>query len=454
MLNSLRFRLFAIILGPLLLIALGIGIWRLASAQQTAQEVFDRNLLVTALAVSRDVASRDGDAISVETAQLLSRSAGEPVRYHVYAPDGVFVTGFASPPVPIDFEWDRSQTFAYFDAVSRGRDVRVLRLQYVTQIAGFSGPFVVTVWQDNAQRQAFVQAQVLRALGVMAALLGATAVVVWFGVRLGLKPLLDLEDAISRRSPADLSPIRRRVPDEVQGLVTRINRLFGQVSASMEAQSAFISDAAHQLRNPIAGLRALGDSIRSARSLESAQERAADLVEAARGAGVLAESLMTLERARAASDLALASQVDVATLTQRLFDQMAAEQTRGVRMTARIAPGPVTMMADETMLREAVRNLVHNALVHGGPSLSEIVLTLEVTDTQVLITVADDGRGVALEDFAKIRARFGQADAGNGSGLGLTIAEAVAQSHKGRLEILPVERGFAVALLLPLRPHG
>ena len=136
---------------------------------------------------------------------------------------------------PIDFEWDRSQTFAYFDAVSRGRDVRVLRLQYVTQIAGFSGPFVVTVWQDNAQRQAFVQAQVLRALGVIAALLGATAVVVWFGVRLGLKPLLDLEDAISRRSPADLSPIRRRVPDEVQGLVTRINRLFGQVSASMVA---------------------------------------------------------------------------------------------------------------------------------------------------------------------------------------------------------------------------
>ena len=163
---------------------------------------------------------------------------------------------------------------------------------------------------------------------------------------------------------------------------------------------------------------------------------------------------MTLERARAASDLALASQVDVAALTRRLFDQMAAEQTRGIRMIARIAPGPVTMMADETMLREAIRNLVHNALVHGGPSLSEIVLTLEVTDTQVLITVADDGRGVALEDFAKIRARFGQADAGNGSGLGLTIAEAVAQSHKGRLEILPVERGFAVALLLPLRPHG
>ena len=94
MLNSLRFRLFAIILGPLLLIALGIGIWRLASAQQTAQEVFDRNLLVTALAVSRDVASRDGDAISVETAQLLSRSAGEPVRYHVYAPDGVLVVGY------------------------------------------------------------------------------------------------------------------------------------------------------------------------------------------------------------------------------------------------------------------------------------------------------------------------------------------------------------------------
>ena len=209
---SLRLRLFTIIMLPLLAISAAVGVWRIGDAQRTAEDLYDRNLLFTAVAVARDVALLDGDAISYKTEQLLSDTAGGPVRYHVYAPNGAFVTGYGVPPVPLTRIADLDAPFIYFDAVNRGNPVRVLRMRDIAQIGGMSGTFTITVWQDQAVREGFVRALALRALAVMAALIGTVAVVVWFGVNRGLRPLLDLEEAISIRSPEDLSPIKRKVP--------------------------------------------------------------------------------------------------------------------------------------------------------------------------------------------------------------------------------------------------
>ncbi len=446
--HSLRQRLFVIILVPLLVISLIAGVWRLSEARRTAQDLYDNALLITALAVSRDVALADGDLISSETEALLADTAGGLVRYHVYAPDGVFVTGFAVPPVPITAGTIQAEPYVFFDATYKGRAVRVLRLKYVTQIDGFSGPFTVTVWQDQAVRQAFVQTLGYRALAVISVLILTTAIVVWFGVNLGLKPLLDLEDAISRRNPEDLSPIRRRVPIETRGIVERLNRLLGQVSQSMEAQAAFISDASHQLRNPLAGVRALGEAILTARTLDVAKARAGDLVTAAERAGDLAENLMTLERARASVGGATRS-VDLA---QLLRSTVADFEGRAARMGVRLVLAGVEdrMMAklDGTMVQEAVKNLIDNALLHGGADLGAVSVSLHAGH-ELRVTVADDGRGVPRDDFPKILARFGQADPSDGSGLGLSIAEAVARRHGGALTLDPVLRGVSASLRLP-----
>ncbi|WP_415404362.1 sensor histidine kinase [Tateyamaria sp. SN3-11] len=446
--SSLRLRLFVIILAPLLAISVGAGIWRVSEARQTAQDLYDNALLITALAVSRDVALADGDLISPETQDLLAETAGGPVRYHVYAPDGVFVTGYAVPPIPIDIGATQTEPYAFFDATYRGRDVRVLRLKYVTQIDGFSGTFTVTLWQDQGLRQAFVAALAYRALAVISVLILTTGLVVWFGVNLGLKPLLDLEDAISRRNPEDLSPIRRHVPIETSGIVERLNRLFGLVSQSMEAQAAFISDASHQLRNPIAGVRALGEAILTARSLDAAKERAGDLVTAAERAGDLAENLMTLERARAAVGDAT-HPVDIAQMLRSTVADFEGRAARmGVTLTLTGAQERAVLRVDRTMIQEAVKNLIDNALLHGGPALGAVTVALHQGHAW-RITVADDGQGVPADDFPKILARFGQADPSDGSGLGLSIAEAVARRHGGALTLDAVPKGFSASMRLP-----
>ncbi len=445
---SLRLRLFAIILAPLLLISVGVGLWRVSEARDTAQDLYDNSLLITALAVSRDVALADGDTIALETEGLLAATDGGAVRYHVYAPDGVFVTGFAVPPVPVTAVPKQTEPYVFYDGTYKGRAVRVLRLIYVTQIDAFSGPFTVTVWQDEAVREAFVTALAMRTFAVISALILTTGLVVWFGVNYGLKPLIDLEDAISRRSSADLSPIQRSVPVETRGLVDRLNGLFGQVNQSMEAQAAFISDASHQLRNPIAGVRALGEAILTARTLDAAKARAGDLVTAAERASDLAENLMTLERARAgAGDAVMRTDLaQVVRATVADFEGLAARKS--VQLKLRGADAPAWARMDATMVQEALKNLIDNALLHGGPSLQSVTVSLR-GDQDWRLTVADDGQGVAEADYPKILARFGQAEPSEGSGLGLSIADTVARRHGGALTIDPVGQGFSVSLRLP-----
>ena len=132
-----------------------------------------------------------------------------------------------------------------------------------------------------SDRNEFARDLALKAAALMGALLVTLALVVWFGVQLGLRPLNDLQDAIDKRSQNDLSPIKRAVPGEVKGIVRTLNRLFGQVSDSISAQQAFISDAAHQLRNPAAGILAMAEAVKSAKTNEDREQRIEKLLYAA-----------------------------------------------------------------------------------------------------------------------------------------------------------------------------
>lgn len=452
---SMRLRLFLIILVPLLIIAMAVGSWRIKEAQKTAEDLYDKNLLFTAVAVARDVALLDGDAILHQTEELLSDAAGGPVRYHVFAPDGGFVVGYGVPPVRATRALDIPEPATYFDVVHRGKAVRVLRMKHEATIGGLSGMFTVTVWQDKSVREMFAHALAVRAFAVMAALIGSVALVVWFGVNLGLRPLLDLEEAISERSPQDLSPIRRPVPKEVRGLVQRLNHLFGQTRDNIALQDRFISDAAHQLRNPIAGIRALGEAVKSARSLDVARARAGDLVEAAGKASVLAEQLLRLERLRTADVAEPTDRFDLGDLLRAVvadFQQAATEA--GVRLSYRDAtPGRErAITSDRILLRESLTNLIDNALRHGGDAMTKIDVTLDGTPEAAEVRIRDDGKGIPAMAHAKAMARFGQVQPSAGSGLGLPIAQEIVTKLGGHMRLGGDDRGLTVTLSLPAPP--
>ena len=451
---SLRLRLTLIILVPLLLIAAVVGFWQVQDAREKAAEVFDRGLLTAALAVAADIALSDGDALSVQTQSMLSDTSGGNVFYHVYAPDGVFVTGYATPPIPIGAGPFNENEPEFFNGSYHGRDVRVLRLSDVTTIDGYSGVFTYTVWQDVALRNAFVRDLSMRTFTVIFALTGTVALVVWFGVNSGLRPLLELEDAISSRSSTDLRPIQRQVPTETRGLVKTLNSLFGQVETSMKAQNEFISNAAHQLRNPIAGVLAMAEEVKSAPSADAARGRADELLTSAHHAKDLANKLLTLERISADAAGPIQNAFDANALIANVAEtlKLPADQN-GVRLDTHLHPAPLPIVADEVMVREAITNLVDNALRHGGKDLSRISIAVSKAKDTVRFDIEDDGSGIDPADVPVVLSRFGQAGPSEGSGLGLSIAEAVAKRHGGHLDLAPQAQGLNVSLTLPASDH-
>ncbi len=447
---SLRARLTLIILLPLLVIAFGLSVWATNDAERRAADRFDRSLLVTALGISRDTAFSGGDALSEETRDLLRDTSGGQVFYHVYAPDGVFVTGYATPPVPPESVRDDAERFTFYDAIYQDVPVRTVQFSDQMSIDGLSGGFTFTVWQNLSLRDGFVRSLSQRTYVVMATLVLAVALIVWFGVRFGLRPLIDLEEAIGRRSPEELASIKRPIPIEVSGIVGKLNELLKELQATLRAKDDFISDAAHQLRNPIAGVLSLSEAVAAAKTLPDAQERSQDLVEATRRAAKLTEDLLAFERARSRQLVESSEPIDLARSLNYLANELekkASEQ--GVALIASIPDRPVFALVDPVLFDQAIINLVTNALDHGGSGLSQISISMKRKGKLVELTIADDGVGLTPSEFDLALSRFGQVTPSDGSGLGLPIAKAVADGAGGRLELRSGEPGLMVSISFP-----
>ncbi len=444
---SLRLRLFLVILPPLLLVSVLLGLWRFGAAQRTSEDLFDRSLLAAALAISRDVAISGGDALSPSTRRFVSDAGGGEIFYHVTGPGGIYVTGYAYPPRAMA-DSPRDQP-SYFIANYRDEEMRVLRMIEDRTIGNLSGETVVTVWQRMSDRQSFARELALRAIALMAGLMAALALVIWFGVQIGLRPLNDLQEAIRQRSPDDLGRIRRPVPTEVAGIVSTLNRLFAQVKDNIEAHQAFISDAAHQLRNPAAALLAIAETLPDVTDATEREARQSELVAAARSSARLADQLLSLERLRYDARVSL-ERVDLTELTRDVCLGLAPQVlSRDVDFVFEPDGEALEVELDRVLVAEALTNLLDNALRHGGAGMTRITVRTARDGVEVLLDVQDDGVGIPLDQAETVFRRFSQLRSGEGSGLGLAFVEQVMHRHDGKVCLCSVEAGTKVRLRFP-----
>lgn len=444
---SLRQRLFALIMTPLLLVSIMLGIWRYNVAQATAEDLFDRSLLSAALAISRDVTISGGDLLSPTTSGLIHDAAGGEVFYHATGPDGIYVTGYAYPPAVASTAKAELQHPLYDRASYRNEPVRVLRIIERVSIDGISGNATVTVWQRMAEREEFAAQIARRAISLMAGLILTLALVVWFGVHLGLRPLLDLQQAISVRSPDDLSQIKRSVPVEVQGIVATLNHLLEKIQGSMNAHQVFISNAAHQLRNPAAAVLSMAETLRDSPTPEDRQERLDALITAARQSTRITNQLLSMDRLRQPVPDSQFTRFDINETVQEVCAQIGPELlSQGLEFELSAPDGAVPIKGDQVFISEALKNLIDNAIKHGGATLSMVSVTLRDEDKHIAITVSDDGKGLSPDNAEAALGRFSQVEPSDGSGLGLAIAATVAEQHGGSLTINPVETGASLTM--------
>ena len=271
-----------------------------------------------------------------------------------------------------------------------------------------------------------------------------------------MKPLLDLQNAISLRTPDDLRPIRRWIPIELRPLVQTTNSLFERLAKAFEIRSAFISDAAHQLRNPIASIVTQAEAAVSSPDEETLRKRVASIAQSARATGRLTNQLLSLERVRGRSLRALFENADIVALISariRAFAEVQLLNDIAVGFAVEGEAKPV--LCDPVMIEEMMANLLDNALRYGLRKGGELDVTLSFSEDELAIVVEDNGPGINEELRERVFDRFFRADLdfGDGCGLGLAIVADIAEAHGGAARCVPSQKGARFEIRLPLDQH-
>ena len=174
-------------------------------------------------------------------------------------------------------------------------------------------------------------------------------------------------------------------------------------------------------------------------------------MQAARQASRLTNQLLSYERAAGSDGDQVAHRISLNAVLREAahrFETQIADT--GIRFQCDLPAGDLQIEGDPVMIKEAVLNLLNNAVVHGGADMTEITLLLAADHGVARLLIGDDGVGIPPEKRIAAISRFGQASDGPGSGLGLAIAARVAANHKGSLQIQDSATGALIQLTFPL----
>lgn len=260
--------------------------------------------------------------------------------------------------------------------------------------------------------------------------------VVWFRVECGPRTLVNLEEAIEARSPTDFSIIKNAVPAETRGIVDTLNRLFAQVEARITTHQVFISGATHQLRNPAAAVQSMAVAARDTTTGEERVRRPDELVNDTHSAARVTEQLLSLDQLRHGGG---EDRIVTFDLNQRVEDTCAdlapSVLVAGKDFEPDLPRRPLTVRGNRVLLSEALKNLVDNAMKHGGSDLSRISVGIALRSAMAEETIEEDGFGLSPELAELTFSRFSMVESSDGSGLRLAIALSVAELHGGTLRI-------------------
>ena len=441
--RSLRRQLLAGILIPMVLIV-AFNTWSLyRQALAALNTAYDRTLLASAKSLGESLDVRgEGDAArlpaNVPSAALEAFEADLQSRmaYRISTRQGVLLSGYDDLPMwhgQIPMQPPYAALVDFYDGQFRGEPVRMaVLLQPVASTTG-RDVAVVQVAETLEIRHALARQILWDTLARQAALIALIAATVIVVVQRATRPVRALSQELQARPDDDLRPIAAPdAPRELQPLIAATNEHMRRQSDLLAQQQRFVRDASHQLRTPLAVLKA---QVQSARRGDVAPPEAlAEIEDTVDRATQLANQMLALAKVAQ-----LQQQADVAPAQ---FDEVVravaldvAPLIAGKGLDFDLQTEPVTLRAHDWMLRELTRNLLHNAIRH-TPAGGLLAITLVRAGDQARLTVADGGPGVAPELAERLFQPFSAGAGGTGSGLGLAICHEIVQTLGGRIQLV------------------
>ena len=448
--HSLQSRLLALVLGVVVAVWLVTAAVTWRDVHHELDELLDSHLAqAAALLVVQQAGEIEDDDHAVD-APTLHRYAPK-VAFQIFHAGRLALRSANAPATPMvaDAERDHAGLKTGFKTVQiDGVAWRVFGAH------GGERDIQVYVGEQEASRSSILLAVLRGTLAPMLLALPLLALAAWWAVYRGMAPLRQLGRTLAARQPHALQPVALAdAPTEMTAMLAALNALFDRIGALMEAERRFTADAAHELRTPIAAIRAQAqvalaeaDDARRRHALEATLagcDRAARLV----------DQLLTLSRLEAGAAPAAAA-LDLGALVRKVAAELAPQALHKSQTVELDAADACTVQGDATLLSVLVRNLLDNAIRY-SPRHATVRMAVVQRGGQVLLTVEDSGAGMSDADSRRLGERFFRVLGSDetGSGLGWSIVKRIAAASGAAIQVgrssalggLSVEVGWPLA---------
>lgn len=453
---SLRDKLMRHVLVPLALVWLIGTLLSAGIANYFAQKAFDRSLLDDAYAVAGHVRLNEAwppqldiDLSSSEIGSLLFDQS-ESMYFAVYRDNGTLLAGHGGLNGPTGATLSKTP-IEFGDIHFQGRPMRSVVLQQTKP-----APFKVVVAQTNRSRTRLLEQLLVYSL--LPQMLLYIGIAVWLrrAIAVDLQPLVTLEEAVEQRDAADLTPmVVQSDTQDVDKLNRAINALLARIQDGLNAQREFSGNVAHELRTPLAGIRALAEY-----GLQSAQpatwkEQLALIKDSSMRASHLADQLLALAWADEADQSLRLGPVRLDELiTHAIVQASARARALSVDLGATGVDQPVTVMGSATLIEGILNNLIDNALRYGrpaAPQLAEVTVSLMHSPEGLELIVQDNGPGLSDSECESLLQRGAQGRSSQGAGFGLSIVTRYAHLLGARFWLQNAAQGSGLAAHLLLK---
>ena len=413
---------------------------------------YDDSLIDSLRGLSTRVEVRNGEVgfyLPPEAAAAFSAIGRDQLFFSVFDSEGNCIGGESDLGTLVRHSERLRLTYGRY----RGEDVRIISMRlpvttpHGTKIIYLRGAETlkgrVAAATENESR--FIAQQLLMVCLVTLAVL--------VGVRRALRPLKSIREELAQRSLSDLRPLTvERAPVEILPLLETINQLLSHLRADFEIKQRFVSNAAHQLRTPLAGLKTSAELALREQTIGGMREMVQQILTGANRSVHLVKQLLAISRAEPNSgrDLQFVD-VDVAALARESCKSYLGEALRKNIDLGYEGPVSAFVRGEATCLREMIANLIDNAIRY---TQEEGVVTVHVAEGRdVVIMVEDSGPGIPSKEREHVFERFYRVlgTGEDGSGLGLAIVKEVVQMHRGLIALADGEgnKGTRFIVRLP-----
>lgn len=438
--NSIRQRLLNWLLILLLPSFLLGTVTAYYTATYFANLAYDRALFRVALALAEQVEVKDGSLqvdLPESTLKLLEYDTDDWIYYQIQDANHSLIVGDRGLSLPKVMP--KANKAVYYEIRFKQKSLHMVAFNLPLADLGAHGNVTILIGETTTKRDKMANEIIAIMLVPQILLIFLIIFAINLGIKRGLISLEKLKQLILKRQPGDIQAIEQHdAPEELKPLLHAMNELLAKEKSAVDKRRHFLANAAHQLKTPLAGLKVQAEAALREKNLSHVQHALRQISNGSENLARLANQLLSLARAEPESGLAdLFEKLDLVALVRKVsMDWVPKALEKNIDLGVNCQLNELIINGNPLLLQELLNNLIDNAIRYNSAGAS-ITVGLDFQAGIAVLSVQDDGVGIAITDQEKVFDRFYRVlgNRENGCGLGLAIVREIANQHQAKVKL-------------------